>query len=206
MRTVARRYRGLGLSDDDLFQEGALGLLDAVEHFDAERGRFEPYARFCIRRAIRNALTDTSRLIRLPKHVVERRRAIDRIAAQLTAAAGREPTTHEIAAALELSDGDVRALGSVFGAPLSIDELAVVDLSSPPPDDEVVRVDQELRVDALVGDLPPRQREIVERHFGLDCRAEPISAVAQSLHISEQRARAIERKALAALRDELDPR
>jgi len=147
VRAVAGRYRGLGLSDDDLFQEGALGLLDAVDHFDAGRGRFEPYARFCIRRAIRNALPDTSRVTRLPK---------------------------------QLSDGDVG--------------------------DEVVRADQELRVDALVGDLPPRQREIVERHFGLSCRAEPISAVAQSLHISEQRSRAIDREALAVLRDELDPR
>src|SRR5262249_58666830 len=77
VRSIARRYRNLGLPIDDLVQEGALGLLDSIDQYDATRGpEFEAYARFRVRRAIRNALTDKSRLIRLPKQIVERRRGL----------------------------------------------------------------------------------------------------------------------------------
>ena len=93
VRSVAARYRDLGLPFDDLVQEGAIGLLDAIDHYDPGRGAsFESYCRFRIRRAIKNALTDKARVIRLPKQLVERRRAIERAEAQLAAAAaGRTP-------------------------------------------------------------------------------------------------------------------
>src|SRR5204863_9970440 len=76
VRAIASRYRDLGVPLDDLVQEGSLGVLEAISRFDTRRSDdFESYARFRIRRAIRNALTEQSRLIRLPKQVVERRRA-----------------------------------------------------------------------------------------------------------------------------------
>ena len=113
VRSVASRYRDLGLPFDDLVQEGALGLLDAIDHYDPDRGAcFETYSRFRIRRAIRNALTEKSRLIRLPKQVVERRRAIERAEARLTAAAGRTATTAEIAALTGLPQEAIRAVRS----------------------------------------------------------------------------------------------
>ena len=69
VRAVAARYRGFGLADDDLVQEGALGLLEAIVRYDRSRNvPFEAYARFRVRRAILNALTDRARLIRVPKH------------------------------------------------------------------------------------------------------------------------------------------
>ena len=110
VRSVAARYRDLGLPFDDLVQEGAIGLLDAIDHYDPGRGAsFESYSRFRIRRAIRNALTDKARLIRLPKQVVERRRAIERAEARLTAAAaGRTPSPAEIASVTGLSVAAVR--------------------------------------------------------------------------------------------------
>src|SRR5437763_9565364 len=68
VRAIAWRYRNLGLPVEDLVQEGSIGLLDAIEHFDDTRGSdFDRYARFRIRRAIRNSLTEKSRVIRLPK-------------------------------------------------------------------------------------------------------------------------------------------
>jgi len=73
VRGVASRYRDLGLQDDDLVQEGSVGLLEAIGKYDRSRGvPFEAFARFHVRRAIRNALTARARLIRLPKHVVGR--------------------------------------------------------------------------------------------------------------------------------------
>src|SRR5690242_16825775 len=98
VRSIARRYRNLGLSVDDLEQEGAIGLLESIDQYDAARGpAFDAYARFRVRRAIRNALTEKSRLIRLPKQIVERRRAVDRADARLTDSNGTHPSAAELA-------------------------------------------------------------------------------------------------------------
>src|SRR5438046_844015 len=71
VRRVAARYRGIGLPYEDLVQEGSLGLLEAIAQYDETRGvAFEIYARFRAQRAIRNALTERARLVRLPKHIV----------------------------------------------------------------------------------------------------------------------------------------
>ena len=132
VRSVASRYRDLGLPFEDLVQEGSLGLLEAIEHYDPCHGTsFDGYARFRVRRAIRNALTEQARLIRLPKQVVERRRAIDRAEAELAAAAaGRAPTAAQIAAATGLSVEAVLDARSAGLAPLSLDEPVLPDGSS----------------------------------------------------------------------------
>lgn len=98
IRGVASRYRGAGLPFDDLVQEGSVGLLEAIGDFDPRLGvEFASYARFRVHRAIRNALTERARLVRLPKHVVERRRLIDRERARAFAASGRTPSVAELA-------------------------------------------------------------------------------------------------------------
>ena len=132
VRSVASRYRDLGLPFDDLVQEGSLGLLEAIDRHDPSRGMpFDGYARFRIRRAIRNALTDQARLIRLPKQIVQRRRAIDDAEARLAAeAAGRPPTPLELAAATGLSVGAVLNARSAGLAPVSLDAPVLPDGSS----------------------------------------------------------------------------
>lgn len=216
VRHLAAQYRGLGLSFDDLVQEGSLGLLDAIERFDPQRGlTFDAYSRFRIRRAIRNALTDTSRVIRLPKQVVERRRAVARAAADLTAADGRRPSSDEVAAAVGLSPEAVAAVRDVTTCSVSLDEPRFVDgtalaaelsdAAADDPEHALVTLDEEREIDSLVDELPERQREVVRRHFGFGGRAEQLSSVAASLRISPQRARELERSALASLRQRLDP-
>jgi RNA polymerase sigma factor (sigma-70 family) len=217
VRSIARRYRNLGLSVDDLEQEGAIGLLDSIDEYDASRGPdFGVYARFRVRRAIRNALTDKSRLIRLPKQVVERRRALDRADARLTDANGTHPSNAELAEVTGLAPGAVQELRDLVPVVLSLDQVAlpdgstlealVADDASPDPVvDAVTREEMEL-VDRAVAELPIRQREIVSRHYGLGRKPERIAEVAAGLHLSQQRARTIERDALFALRDRLDHR
>lgn len=216
IRSIALRYRGLGLPVEDLVQEGSVGLLEAIDGFDAGRGaEFEAYARFRVRRAIRNALTEQSRLIRLPKQIVERRRAIDRAEAGLRSATGRIPTLTEIAAATGLAVEAVSQARSIGTPPVSLDqpvlddgstlEGLVVDRSAPDPEAETVEHERVRKVDDAVDALAPRQREIVSRHFGLGRDPEQIAAVAAALHVSQQRVRAIERDALYALRDQLEP-
>lgn len=215
VRAIAWRYRNLGLPFDDLVQEGALGLLDAIDGFDeGRRADFDAYARFRIRRAIRNALTDKSRLIRLPKEVVERRRAIARAEEQLVQSDGTRPSTSELADATGLRSEVVRDVRAVVPSVVSLDqailpdgstlETLVVDEASPDPVTGAVVLEETELVDRAVAELPERQREIVCRHFGLGREREELSAVAADLHLSPQRARTIERDALFTLRDRLE--
>lgn len=216
VRTIAAGYVGNGLAFDDLCQEGAIGLLDAIAHYDPRRDRpFAPYARFCIRRAIKSGLTENSRLIRLPKHVVERRRTISLAETRLLAK-GDAATPEAVAEETGLS---VAAVLSARAAPLSLlslDASSVADgpraatiladpAASNPAEDALV----DERVDLLeqtVARLPHRQRQVVARRFGLDARP-PVSgrALASDLDLSPRRTQAIARDALDALRRELEP-
>jgi RNA polymerase primary sigma factor len=215
VRAIALRYRNLGLPVEDLVQEGALGLLEAIDHFESGRGvDFESYARFRIRRAIRNALTEQSRLIRLPKQIVERRRIIERAEVTIKSTTGRTPTTLELALATGLSPAAVIATRDLGTPPVSLDqavledgstlEALVADSTARDPEDATVEHEEVRAVDRAVAALPPRQRVIVSRHFGFGCDAEQITQVAESLNVSQQRARAIERDALYKLRDRLE--
>ena len=215
VRSVASHYRNLGLPFDDLVQEGSLGLLEAIDFYDPARSvDFETYARFRARRAIRNALTEKSRLIRLPKQIVERRRAIERTEARLAAALGHLPTAGEIAAALGLEQSAVLETRDVSGTPISLDytvlpdgsplEAVVADSAAPDPELETVDHEQAELVNAALAILPERQREIVTRHFGVHRAPQEIADVASALHLSQQRTRAIERDALYAMRGRLE--
>jgi RNA polymerase primary sigma factor len=214
--SCARLRSGIATSAFDLVQEGSVGLLESIDRYDPARGvGFESFARFRIRRAIRNALTEQSRLIRLPKQIVERRRAIDRADAELRAATGRAPTPAELAAVVGLSPADVVATRSVGTPPASLDqavledgsplEAFVADRAARDPIDETVEHEEAQEVDGAVALLPPRQRELVSRHFGLGREAQELAEVAHTLHVSQQRARAIERDALYTLRTRLEP-
>lgn len=203
VRELARRYAGLGLPFDDLVQEGSIGVLAAVESFDPSRGEFDRYVRFRVRSAIRDALTESSRIVRLPKRVVERRRAIDRFVAQRVAATGHTPSSDEIAGALGLS---VEAVDAAKAAPTTTQLIEEgVAGATPSSGTGLERRESMDRVQLALDALSPRQHELVARHFGIGVPAEELASIAESLHVSRQRARAIEQDALYRLRDELGP-
>ena len=197
-------------------RKAPLGLLDAIDHFAPHRsGDFESYARFRIRRAIRNALTEQARLIRLPKHVVERRRTIEQAEARLTAAAnGRRPTPPELAAATGLSLAAVLETRATGFAPISLDEpvlpdgspleAAVVDPAARDPELEALEHERTEQLRTAIGRLPERQRRIVSRHWGLDGAPQTTVALAAELDLSPRRTQAIERDALYELRAALE--
>jgi RNA polymerase sigma factor (sigma-70 family) len=217
VRAIASRYRNLGLPLDDLVQEGALGLLDAIDRYDEERrADFDVYARFRIRRAIRNALTDKSRLIRLPKEIVERRRAVARAEDRLVRRDGSAPSATKLAEETGLTADVVRDTRAVGPNVVSLDqvilpdgstlEALIEDSASPDPVADAVEREETDLVDRAVAELPERQREVVCRHFGVGREPEELAQVAADLHVSQQRARAIERDALFTLRDRLEGR
>jgi RNA polymerase sigma factor (sigma-70 family) len=216
VRSIAVRYRDFSLPLEDLVQEGSLGLLEAIDQYQPDRSAdFDAYARFHIRRAMRNALTNQSRLIHLPKQIVERRRSIERATSDLKGATGRSPTSREVAIATGLSTEAVIAARGLGLPPLSLDEPTLEDGSTlasvvandaaTDPESATVAHEEVRAIDDAVDTLPDRQRVVVTRHFGFGCDPQDIAEVAASLQVSQQRVRAIERDALYALQDELEP-
>jgi RNA polymerase primary sigma factor len=214
IRSLARRYGGYGLPFDDLVQEGALGLLEAIGRYDSARGSdFASFARFRIRRAMRNALTEQARVIRLPKHVVERRRVLDRAEARLLAA-GERPTPARLAAATGLPLEAVLATRAVAQAPLSLDAPALPDGSAletlvadplvEDPQAETLEREGAASLRSALAKLPPRKRRVVEARWGFGGGAKAAD-VAHELGLSPRRAQTLGQDALYALRDELEP-
>jgi RNA polymerase sigma factor (sigma-70 family) len=217
VRSVASRYRDLGLPLDDLIQEGSLGLLDAIDHYDPRHGSsFEAYARFRVRRAIRNALTDQARLIRLPKHLVDRRRAIARAEARLAAeASGDRPTPAELAADTGLSVAAVVDARSAGLVPISLDqpirpdgsslESVMADPDGGDPELTAIEHEQAAMLRTALGRLPDRQRRIVTLRWGIGGRPLTNAEIATELNLSPRRAQEIGTDALYELRDALEP-
>ena len=217
VRSVASRYRDLGLPFEDLVQEGSIGLLDAIDHYDpSDRASFDSYARFRVRRAIRNALTDQARLIRLPKQIVERRRALDRAEAELAAAAaGRTPTPAQLAAATGLSVTAILNARSAGIAPLSLDEPVLPDGSSLASviadphavDPELIALEHERTelLNAAFANLPERQRRAIGHRWRMGATPRSHAEIAAELGVSPRRAQTIGRDALYELRSLLTP-
>jgi RNA polymerase primary sigma factor len=214
VRGIAARYRGCGLPFDDLVQEGSLGLLEAIDHFDPRRGAsFAAYARFRVRRAIRNALTDQARLIRLPRHVVERQRLLARTEERLAAAAGHLPGPEELAAATGLPLEAVLEARAAASAPLSLEapsasyggplESVVPDETAADPERLALRREQTTGLGTAVAALPPRRRRVVEQTYGLGGEPRTITELATDLQLSPQRVRTMALSALHELHGSL---
>src|SRR5919197_5044106 len=128
VRAIASRYRELGVPLDDLVQEGTIGLVEAIDRYDPRRGDFDTFARLRIRRAIRNALTDQARLVRLPKQLVEQRRIVARVDQRLTRPPdGRRPAVAEVVSETGLPAAAVLEARRAPALTVSLDEPVLDD-------------------------------------------------------------------------------
>jgi RNA polymerase sigma factor (sigma-70 family) len=214
VRSLARRYRDMGLPAEDLVQEGAIGLLEAIDHFDAANGAsFSTYAYWRARRTMTHALTDQARLLRLPKSVIERRRALADASAALVNA-GRRPTPTALAEATDLTTDDV---ADALAAPTTIASLnaplddgttleaAVADPAATEPLAAAVAGVERAALAEAVAHLSPRQRAVIGGRFGLSGEPRTLAQIGAALHLSPARVRAIEADALHDLALELEP-
>ena len=213
VRSVAFRYRDLGLTGEDLVQEGAIGLLSAIDDYDSSRGAsFSTYAFWRVRAAITHALSAQGQLIRVPRPVAEHRRDVARAREHLRTA-GHEPTISELAKATALPRREVvEALATrrvvSLDQPTSdgtvLGELLTSDATASP---EACAVDSEQAraVRRALLRLRGRKRTIVDRHFGFSGRPETLSEIADDLQLSPERTRALKDEALRELAAELEP-
>jgi RNA polymerase primary sigma factor len=211
--TIARRFSATGLPIGDLVQEGNLGLMRAVEKFDWRLGfKFSTYATWWIRQAIARGAADRgTRAIRLPVHVDEQMGRLWRTQTRLHERLGREPTDDELADALEVPAAKIARLKDTahtvtsLDAPIGEDGAALQDLL----EDDVAAGPDELAVAAVgrealeqvLNALPDREREVLVLRFGLDSGTpRTLAEVGSVMGFSRERARQVERDALAALR------
>ena len=215
IRTVASRFRDYGLPLDDLVQEGSIGFLEAIDDFDPSRGpTFERYARFRIRRSIRNALTGQSRLIRLPAAIVERRRALDRAEVTL-AAAGARPTPRDLAVATGLTVTAVLEARMATQAPVSLDEPVLPDgsplesiIADPSADDPLAKTlehEQQRALERALAALPDRKRRVIAARSGLGgAPVVSLASLADELALTPRRVQTIGGDVLYDLRKALE--
>jgi RNA polymerase nonessential primary-like sigma factor len=210
--SVARPYVGRGVSLMDLIAEGNLGLIRAVGKFDAERGfRFSTYAVWWIREAVQHAVMHQGRTVRLPVHVLRELAQVLRAERELSARHGSPPSLEQIAAAAGRSVSDVAELFRVSERVGSLDaaiesgERALIGHLQEGDEQAAGALPTALgngQLASWLAALTERQRNVVQRRFGLDgAPVQSLAEIGRELGISRERARQIQEDALRRLRN-----
>ncbi|MCB9472082.1 MAG: RNA polymerase sigma factor RpoD/SigA [Cyanobacteriota/Melainabacteria group bacterium] len=213
--SLARRYRNRGLPMVDLMQEGIIGLLNAVNKFDLDKGiRFSTYGAWWVREAMTRSLSNKSRTVRLPVHLNEFMTKLRRVRAELSLSLGRKPTEEELALALSVKTEKVRKALSYTQPSVSLDqpvtngegdECALIDLTpdedSSAPDSQADAGFVRKQVEDLLAGLSKRERQVIRMRFGFGSgRERSLNEVSKELGLTRDQVGKASCKAMRKLK------
>ncbi len=212
--SLAKHYTGRGVQLMDLIQEGNLGLMRAAEKYDyTKENKFSTYAAWWIREAMQRAIDQQSREIRVPVHVAENMKRVQKAAKELQQTLGREPDPKEIAEKLgDRTEEDVKNILTYLQNPVSLetpvgedgeDSLGdmVEDKSEATPEEAMDVLVRKEEVQELLSSLTERERQIVCLRYGLeDARPHTLEEIGEMLGVTRERVRQIEARAMEKMR------
>jgi RNA polymerase primary sigma factor len=214
---IARDYEGYGVPLLDLISEGNIGLMKGVERFDPTKGaKLSTYSAWWIKQAIKRALANQGKTIRLPVHVVDKLFHIRRAEARLQEAFGREATDDEIAGELDTTSEKIRELRTASQRPASLEAPlgydsdnrvadVVADENADDPYAELEGKANTAMLREVMKDLDPREVTILRYRFGLDGDDEKtLEEVGRKFGLTRERIRQIQEIALKKLRKKIE--
>jgi len=215
---IARSYHSNLIQFEDLVQEGAIGLMTAAERFDPEKGyRFSTYATHWIKQSISRAMDNKSRAIRVPAHINESLRKLEKLRNSSARTAGEDLDVEELAKLMGMSPAKISALLRTAMDTISLDTLVgdeentslatlLDDKNALNPALEVIRAEVKAELKRVMESLDEREQRVMRRRLGFDDEESPVlQDIGIELHLSRERVRQIESQAIKKMR-RLSPR